>query len=127
MMKTITRLGALGFVLFTSAFTQSAKADEWNKRTIITTHEPIQIEGKVLEPGQYVMKLVDSFDRHIVQIFDIDEAKLEMTVLAIPTYRLDPTGDTRLTFSEMPDGQAPALRTWFYPGDNSGFEFSASR
>lgn len=127
MMKTITRLGVLGFVLFTSAFTQSAKADEWDKRTIITTHAPIQIEGKVLEPGQYVIKLFDSADRHIVQIFDIGEAKLEMTVLAIPTFRPDPTGDTRLTFSEMPDGQAPALRTWFYPGDNLGLEFFAIR
>lgn len=127
MMKTVTRLGALGFVLFTAAFTPSAKADEWNKRTIITTHEPIQIEGKVLEPGQYVLKLLDSSDRHIVQIFDIGEAKLEMTVFAIPTYRLDPSGDTRLTFSETSDGQAPALRTWFYPGDNSGFEFTAVR
>jgi hypothetical protein len=127
MMKTITRLGVLAFVLFTAAFTQSAKADEWNKRTIITTHEPIQIDGKVLEPGQYVMKLFDSADRHIVQIFDIGDAKLEMTVFAIPTYRPDPTGDTRFTFSEMPNGQAPALRTWFYPGDNSGFAFTASR
>jgi hypothetical protein len=73
------------------------------------------------------MKLLDSADRHIVQIYDLDDSKLEMTVLAIPAYRLDPTGDTRLTFAESPDGQAPALRTWFYPGDNSGQEFRALR
>ena len=127
MTKTVTRLGALGFVLITTAFTPLAKADTWDKKTIITTHEPIQIEGKVLEPGQYVMKLLNSSDRHVVQIYDMDEAKLEMTVLAIPAYRLDSTGDTRLTFSEMPAGQAPALRSWFYPGDNSGLEFPAIR
>jgi len=127
MTKTINKIAALGFVLFTTAFMPLAKADEWDKKTIITTHEPIRIEGKVLGPGQYVMKLLDSADRHIVQIYDVDNAKLEMTVQAIPAYRLDPTGDTRLTFAETVDGQAPALRTWFYPGDNAGLEFSALR
>jgi hypothetical protein len=126
MTKTISKIAALGFVL-TTAFMPFAKADEWDKKTVITTHEPIQIEGKVLAPGQYVMKLRESADRHIVQIYDVDDSKLEMTVLAISAYRLDPTGDTRLTFAETPDGQAPALRTWFYPGDNSGLEFSALR
>ena len=63
MTKTVTRLAALSFVLFTTAFTPLAKADEWDKKTVITTHEPIQIQGKVLEPGQYVMKLLDSADR----------------------------------------------------------------
>jgi hypothetical protein len=80
----------------------------------VTTHIQIQIEGKVLEPGQYVMKLLDSADRHVVQIYNFDTAALEMTVLAMPAYPLDPTGDTRLTFDEMPDGKTPALRTWFY-------------
>lgn len=46
MMKTVTRLTALGFMLFTSAFTPFAKADEWNKKTVITSHSPIQIQGK---------------------------------------------------------------------------------
>ena len=128
MTKTVTRLGALGFVLFTIALTPFAKADEWNKKTVITTHQPIQIQGKVLEPGEYVMELLNSpYDRHIVQIYDANETKLEMTILASPAYRVDLTGNTRLTFSEMPNGQAPALHTWFYPGENSGIEFSAIR
>jgi hypothetical protein len=127
MTKTVTRLAALGIVLFTTAFTPLAKADEWDKKTVIITHEAIQIQGKVLAPGQYVMKLLDSPDRHIVQIYDVDQVKLEMTILALPAYRLDSTGETRLTFSETPAGQAPALRTWFYPGDNSGLEFSVRR
>jgi hypothetical protein len=50
----------------------------------VTTHIQIQIEGKVLEPGQYVMKLLDSADRHVVQIYNFDTAALEMTVLAMP-------------------------------------------
>jgi hypothetical protein len=125
MTKTITRLAALGFVLLTITLSPFAKASEWDKKTVITTHQPIQIQGKVLEPGQYVMKLLESpSDRSILQIFDANETKLEMTILANSAYRLEPTGDTRFTFSEMQPGQARALRTWFYPGDNSGLDFS---
>jgi hypothetical protein len=128
MTKTITRLAVLGFVLFTTALTPFAKADEWDKKTVITTHEPIQIQGKVLEPGQYVMKLLNSpSDRTTLQIYNVYETKPEMTILASPAYRLEPTGDTRFTFSEMQNGQTRALRTWFYPGDNSGLDFSAMR
>jgi hypothetical protein len=125
MIKTGTRLVALGFVLLTIALTPFAKADEWDKKTVITTHQPIQIQGKVLEPGEYVMKLLDSpSDRSILQIYDAYETKLAMTILANSAYRLEPTGDTRFTFSETPDGKTRALRTWFYPGHNSGPEFS---
>jgi hypothetical protein len=128
MTKTVTRRAAFGFVLFTITLVPFAKADEWNKKTIITTHQAIQIQGKVLAPGQYVMKLLDSpSDRHILQIFDAYQTKLEMTISANSAYRPEATGDTRFSFSEMPSGQAPALRTWFYPGDNSGLEFSAGR
>ena len=107
------------------AFAPAARADEWNKRTIMTINEPIQVPNRVLPPGKYVVKLLDSpSDRHIVQIFNADETHLITTVLAMPNYRLEPTGKTTFTFWETPPGQAPALRAWFYPGDNYGQEFA---
>jgi hypothetical protein len=128
MTTTFKRVAALGLVLFTTALAPFAKASEWNKKTVITTNNPIQIQGKVLGPGRYIMRLLDSpSDRNIVQIFDAHETKLEMTILANPTYRPEPMGDTRFTFYETANGQAQALRTWFYPGDNYGIEFSAVR
>src|SRR3954468_16118201 len=103
----------------------TALADQWNKKTILTVNEPIQVPGRVLEPGQYVMRLLDSpSNRHIVQIFDKDEQHLITTVLAIPNYRLQPTGSTQFGFWETPVGQPKALRSWFYPGDNFGQEFA---
>jgi hypothetical protein len=100
-------------------------ADEWNKRTILTINEPLQVPNKVLQPGTYVMKLLDSpSNRNIVQIYDKNEQHLITTVLAIPNYRLQPTGKTQFGFWETPAGQPKALRTWFYPGDNFGQEFA---
>lgn len=101
-----------------------AQADQWDKRTILTVDQPIQVTETVLEPGQYVLKLADSnSDRHIVQIFNSDQSRIIDTVLAIPNYRLQPTGQSRFAFWETPPGSAKALRAWFYPGDNFGQEF----
>jgi len=79
----------------------------------------------VLPPGKYAMKLLDSpSDRHIVQIFNADRTHLITTILAMPNYRLEPSGKTVLSFWETPPGQPKALRAWFYPGDNFGQEFA---
>ena len=103
----------------------SVRADEWNKKTVVTFSGPVELPGIVLPPGTYVFKLLDSAaDRHIVQVFNKDETKIYTTILAIPNYRLEPTGDTVFTFWEMPPGQPRALRAWFYPGDNFGQEFA---
>jgi hypothetical protein len=103
----------------------NALADQWNKKTILTVNEPIQVPGKVLQPGKYVIKLLDSpSNRHIVQIFNDRESQIQTTVLAIPNYRLQPTGKTEFQWWETPAGQPKALRAWFYPGDNFGQEFA---
>ena len=56
------------------AFLPSAKADEWNKKTVVTFNEPVEVPGvgaQILPAGTYVFKLLDSpSDRHIVQIFN---------------------------------------------------------
>jgi hypothetical protein len=124
-MKRIALTIASVGLLAVAALAPNARADEWNKKTIITVNETIQVPGKVLPPGTYVMKLMDSpSNRHIVQIFDKDDQHLETTILAIPNYRLEPTGKTQLQFLETPPGQPKALRAWFYPGDNFGQEFA---
>jgi len=116
----VASIGLLG-----AALAPNARADEWNKKTILTVNEPLQVPNKVLPPGKYVMKLMDSpSNRHIVQIFNGDETQLQTTVLAIPNYRLQPTGKTQFGFWETPPGQPKALRAWFYPGDNFGQEFA---
>jgi hypothetical protein len=115
----VAGLGFLG-----TSFVPKAHADAWDKMTIVTVNEPIIAGNKVLEPGTYVWKLMDSqSNRHIVQIFDKDQRHLEETILAIPNYRLQPTGHTQFAFWETPAGVPKAVHAWFYPGDNFGQEF----
>ncbi len=121
----IGALAVTGIGLIGSSFVPRAHADAWNKMTIVTVNEPIIAGNKVLDPGTYVWKLLDSqSNRHIVQIFDKDQKHLEETILAIPNYRLQPSGNTQFSFWETPAGVPKAVRAWFYPGDNFGQEFA---
>lgn len=102
----------------------SVRADEWNQRTVVTFSQPVELPHIVLPAGTYVFKLLNSTsDRHIVQVFNKDETKILATILAIPNYRLTPTGETVMRFTERPAGTPEAMRAWFYPGDNFGQEF----
>ena len=113
-----------GVVFAAGIFTFRANADQWDKKTLLTVNQTIQVKDTVLEPGQYVFKLLDSSsDRHIVQIFNARQNHVYATILAVPKERMEPSGDTQFTFWETPAGTARALRAWFYPGDTIGQEF----
>ena len=100
------------------------KADEWDKKTTMTFNESVEIPGTVLPAGQYVFKLVDNAsDRHIVQILSSDQRHVYATILAIPEERRQVTGDTVVTFEERTNDSPEAIKTWFYPGDETGNEF----
>jgi len=123
MNRLVVAMASVG--LLGVALAPSGRADEWNKKTVMTVSEPIQVPNQVLPAGTYVIKLLNSqSDRHIVQIFNADENHLFTTILAIPNYRIQPTGKTVFSFWETPPGQPKALRAWFYPGDNFGQEFA---
>jgi hypothetical protein len=119
LVTTLCGIGiAAGVVVF------RAQADQWDKRTVLTVDQPIQVRDTYLPAGKYVFKLLNSSsDRHIVQIYNGDQSHIIDTVLAIPNYRLEPTGNSQFRFWETPPGSAKALRAWFYPGDNYGQEF----
>lgn len=102
----------------------TARADEWDKQTVLTFNEPVQIPGQVLQAGTYVLRLADTqADRNVVQVFTQDQQHLLATMNAVPDYRLEPTDHTVVTFEERPSGSPEALHAWFYPGETTGLEF----
>ena len=123
--RVVVMIFCLGLVALT--FLPSAKADEWNRKTIVNFSAPVEVPGvgaQTLPAGTYVFKIFDSMsDRHIVQIFSQDEKHVFTTILAIPNYRLKATGKTVMTFKERAAGQPEAIRAWFYPGRQWGEEF----
>jgi hypothetical protein len=112
-------------IAFTLTFDILGHADEYDQSTALTFSAPIQIPGqKVLPAGTYLFKLADLVsDRNVVQIFNSEGTRLYATVLAIPTERQEPTGDTTLILAEQGPGRPDGLLTWFYPGRLTGHEF----
>src|SRR5580658_6896372 len=110
--------------LFGAVVTPNLRADQENKKTVMTFSQPVEIPGQILPAGTYTFKLLNSpSDRHIVQVFNADGTQLIATILTINDYRLKPTGRTVVKFSEQPGDAPDALKAWFYPGDNFGQEF----
>lgn len=115
---------ALAITMLGATLLPSARADEWNKKTVVTFNQPVEIPGQVLPAGTYTFKLLDSpSDRHIVQVFNADGSQLITTVLAINDYRIKSTGDTVMKFTERAGDSPDALRAWFFPGDIYGQAF----
>jgi hypothetical protein len=113
-----------GAAVLTMIVASGARADEWNKKTILTFSGPVQIPGVTLPAGTYVFKLADlAGNRHVVQVFDRDEKKIFKTLMAVPNQRLDASDKPVILFSERPSGSAQAVKVWFYPGDRIGNEF----
>jgi hypothetical protein len=120
MFKSLLPLAALTLGLAIAPL----RASEWDHKTMITIDQPINVQGTVLDAGQYVIKVLEQTDEsRVVTIFDRDEQHLITTVVGTPAYRMEPTDDSSFTFYEKSADQPAALRTWFYPGENDGLEF----
>ena len=111
-------------VLVLATLNPIVKADEYNRKTVISISQPLEVPGVVLPPGTYVMKLFNSSsNRHIVQFMNEEQNQQLALTFAVSAERIRPTGKTVLTMYEGSRGAPPALRTWFYPGDTVGQEF----
>jgi hypothetical protein len=124
MKRNLPVVAALATILMSSSFVPSLKASESDRRTIITTSQPIDVQGTILPAGQYVLRLQDSSSRRdVVYIFNGEETQLITTIMAIPADRLQPPDKSEFSFYGSQAGQPAALHTWFYPGNENGLEF----
>lgn len=122
-MKSIV-LPAIAVGVCLAAGVGTAKADEWNQKTIFTFNQPVEVPGHVLSAGTYMFKLADiQGDRNVVEVYDKNGKHLEGTFLAVPDYRLKTPSKPIITFTERAAGSPEAVKGWFYPGDNYGHEF----
>jgi hypothetical protein len=131
----MTLLKGLGTGLFLTALcvlvTPQAKADEWNRKTVLNFSAPVEVPGvgvHLLPAGTYVFKMMSSpSDRHIVQIWNQDETQILTTILTVPNYHMKSVDKSVITFRERPAGEPEAVKAWFYPGSQWGEQFVYER
>jgi hypothetical protein len=101
-----------------------ARADEYTKLTYLTFSAPVQVPGMTLPAGTYMFKLADpDSGRRAIQIWDEKGTKLFTMLLTIPDEQREAQDEPVVMFSERPSGSAPAVKSWFYPAERTGYEF----
>jgi hypothetical protein len=122
--KLIGVVVAVCTLLLCATFAPSVLADQWDKKTVVTFSDSVEIPGQVLQAGTYVFRLADSpTNRHIVQVWNADENEILATIMTVPATRFDAPDDSLFEFDERPSDSPRALKVWFYPGNNTGEEF----
>ncbi|HYR45062.1 MAG TPA: hypothetical protein VER98_18670 [Terriglobia bacterium] len=116
-LTTAFSLIVLGF------FCSNLMASDWDKKTEFTINQPVSIPGHVvLSAGTYVIKRLDAVNS-VVRILDKTETKVYATLFTIPDIVMNPPDKPMFTFQEMPEGALPALKSWYYPGSDTAYEF----
>jgi hypothetical protein len=116
-----------GLLALNFLVTKPVMADEWNKKTEFQFNAPVEIPGKVLQPGKYVFEIAESrTERSMVEVFSEDSTgneSLIATMMTIPDRTLN-TPDQPVVHLEERSSEGPeAIRSWFYPGENTGWRF----
>jgi hypothetical protein len=105
-----------------------ARADEFDKKIVVSFNKPVEIPNLVLEPGTYVFKLADHGNiPNVVQVFNEDETEIYASLLTIPKYRDTVSDQPVFQLEERRQGAPMAIDAWFYPGEDTGYEFMYSK
>ena len=93
-------------------------------RSPLTIGEKTEIPGGMLEPGKYMVRVLDTdTTRKVVQFMNENETQVIATVLAVPDYRVTVAPEGQFIFFQRAEGMPQALKGWFYPVNNYGIEF----
>lgn len=119
-----TLMLALALLLGGLVLSPVGNASEFDKKTIMTFPQEVQVPGAILGPGTYVIRRTNpGGNPDIVSFLSRDEMHVYATAKAIPTERPRPADKPMVTFAETRTGQPEALKKWYYPGDLTGEEF----
>ena len=98
-------------------------AQPLDKRTLFTFSGPVSMPGVTLPAGTYLFRVVDPINRNVVQVMNAEGTKTYGLFFSIAAERVDPAPAPEVRFMETAVGTPAAIKTWWYPGDGSGFEF----
>jgi hypothetical protein len=122
MMSTILRFICAGVVLV-AVTAGTPLAQPADKRTYFTFSGPVAIPGVTLPAGKYLFRLADTSSRNVVQILSADGKTPYAMFFIYRAERPEPPSNPEVRFMETAAGRPSAIRTWWYPGDRSGYEF----
>jgi LPXTG-motif cell wall-anchored protein len=104
----------------------SAQGAPEDKRVFFTFSGPVAVPGVTLPAGKYLFRLpttIASGQRHVMQVLSSDGRNSYAMFFGISANRTDYPAKPEIRFMETAAGMPAAVKTWWYPGDKSGYEF----
>jgi LPXTG-motif cell wall-anchored protein len=101
-----------------------ATAQPANKRTLFTFSGAVDMPGVALPAGQYEFTIANpDTSRNVIQVRSRDGKKSYGLFLTHSAERATAANDAQIRFMEASAGTPPAVKTWWYPGERTGYEF----
>jgi hypothetical protein len=121
MLKRLASACVFTVLAFMATTTHAQTIDN---RTIFTFSQPVTLPGVTLPAGKYLFRNPDTLTgRRVVQVLSQDGMQAYAQLLTIPVQRFDVPDKPEIRFMETPEGTAPAIKAWWYPGNTIGWEF----
>jgi hypothetical protein len=115
---------ACAVTVFVCLLAAPVTAQPLDKRTLFTFSGPVTLPGTTLPAGQYLFRLADpTGSSKVVQVLNADGTKSYGLFFTISAERLEPASSAEVRFMETASGRPAAIRTWWYPGERTGYEF----
>jgi hypothetical protein len=115
---------ACAVAVFVCLMAAPVSAQPLDKRTLFTFSGPVTLPGVTLPAGEYLFRLADpNTSSKVVQILNADGTKPYGLFFTVPAERFEPAARPEVRFMETASGTPAAIRTWWYPGQRTGYEF----
>ncbi len=102
----------------------TAFAQTPDKRTLFTFSGPVSLPGVTLPAGQYLFRLADPMTSgKVVQVLSADGTTPYGMFFSFPAERLEAAFHPEVRFMETAKDVPAAIKTWWYPGERTGYEF----
>jgi hypothetical protein len=126
MVKRLTSASVL--VVLVCALASGANAFTSDKRTYFTFNQPVALPGMTLPAGTYMFRIANpDTSRNVIQVANKQGTESYALLHTIQAMRPDAAKDSEIRFRETASGSPPAVGSYWYMGERTGYEFIYSK
>lgn len=121
MLKRLASASVLVVLVF--AMASGANAITHDKRTYFTFNQPVALPGMTLPAGTYMFRLANpDTSRNVLEVSNAKGTESFALLNTVQATRPDAPKDSEIRFIETAAGAPPAVGTWWYMGERTGYE-----
>src|SRR5690349_24835425 len=111
-------------VVLVGAMASGANAFTSDKRTYFTFNQPVALPGVMLPAGTYMFRIANpDTSRNVIEVSNKQGTEHFAMLNTVQAQRRDAPKDSELRFLETAAGAPPAVGTYWYMGETTGYEF----